>query len=141
MTTSTVTHPASTSARLRATICTLSAVTALVHLYLAVAIVWMIARDPEQVAELGGSAALGVMAGLFLLSFAGYVVLTLALYHPALARLRRRARPALIVWAAGNILAYVAMIGGNVDAFGLVDKAVEVALIVALVVEGRRARA
>jgi hypothetical protein len=97
--------------------------------------------DPAMVAELGGSAALTVMAALFFVSFAGYVALTAALYHPALARIRRLARPALIVWTAGNLVAYVALAQGHVDAFGVADKAVEVALIVALVVEGRRARA
>jgi hypothetical protein len=37
-------------------------------------------------------------------------------------------------------VAYAALVQGNVDAFGLVDKVVELALIAALVVEGRGTR-
>jgi hypothetical protein len=54
---------------------------------------------------------------------------------------RHLARWALIIWTAGNLVAYFALAQGQVDAVGLADKACELALIALLVVEGRRARA
>jgi hypothetical protein len=70
-----------------------------------------------------------------------YIVLTMALYHPALARFRRLTRWALIALTAATIVAYFALIQGQYDAMGIGDKIAEVVLIVLLVVEGRRDRA
>ena len=118
----------------------LAAATAIVHLYLGVLTHVMIATQPEATAAAGGATALGVFAALFYLDALGYIVLTVALYLPALARFRRLTRWALIALTVATILAYFALIQGQYDAMGIGDKLVEVALIVLLVMEGRRDR-
>ena len=125
---------------LQIAICVLALATAAVHIYLAVLTQIMIATQPEATAAAGGATALGLFAALFYLDGLGYVVLTAALYHPALARFRRLARWALIALTAATIVAYFALIQGQYDALGIGDKIVEVVLIVLLVVEGRRER-
>jgi hypothetical protein len=140
MTTTTTARRVTQIGRLQVAICLLAAATALVHLYLGVITTVMVATQPAQVAALGGATVMSIFAGLFYCSFLGYVVLALALYLPALHRFRRLARWGLIVWTAGNLVAYVALAQGHVDAFGLADKACEVLLIALLVIEGRRAR-
>ena len=102
----------------------------------------MLATQPELVASLGGATMLTVMAALFYANGAGYVVLPAALYlpHPALRRVRRVTRWALIGFTAVTVVAYFAMIQGHFDALGLADKAIEALLIALLVVEDRRAR-
>jgi len=123
-------------------VCALAGATALVHLRLGALTTMMLATQPELVASLGGATMLTVMAALFYANAAGYVVLPTALYapHPALVRVRRATRWALIAFAAATILAYFALIQGQFDALGLADKAIEGLLIALLVVEGRRAR-
>jgi hypothetical protein len=125
---------------LQIAICVLAAATAICHIYLGVITHIMIATQPEATAAAGGSTALGIFAALFYLDALGYIVLTVALYHPALARFRRLTRWALIALTVATILAYFALIQGQYDAMGIADKIVEVALIVLLVVEGRRDR-
>ena len=102
------------------------------------------ARGGEQGERFGeiGDTRLTVMAALFYANAAGYVALTVALYHPhpALRRFRRVTRRALIGFTALTVVAYVALIQGHLDALGLTDKAIEVVLIALLVVEDRRAR-
>ena len=99
----------------------------------------MLATQPELVASLGGAPALTIMAALFYANAAGYVALTVALYHPALRRYRRVTRWALIGFTAVTVVAYFAMIQGHFDALGLADKAIELLLIALLLVEDRRA--
>jgi hypothetical protein len=127
---------------LPAAVCALSGATALVHLWLGAMTNVILATQPELVASLGGAAALTVMAALFYANAAGYVLLPAALYHPhpALRRYRRVTRWALIAFTAVTVVAYFALAQGQVDAFGLTDKVVEVLLIALLVVEDRRAR-
>jgi hypothetical protein len=125
---------------LQIAICPLSAATATVHIYLGVITQVMVATQPEATAAAGGAAALGFFAVLFYLDALGYIVLTVALYLPALARFRRLIRWALIALTAATIVAYFALIQGNYDAMGIGDKIAEVVLIVLLVVEGRRDR-
>ena len=127
---------------LPAAVCTLAGATALIHLWLGALTSVMLATQPELVASLGGATMLTVMAALFYANAAGYVVLPAALYapHPALRRVRRVTRWALIAFTAVTVVAYVAMIQGHVDALGLADKAVELLLIALLLVEARRAR-
>jgi glucan phosphoethanolaminetransferase (alkaline phosphatase superfamily) len=125
---------------LQIAICVLAAATAAVHIYLGVITHVMIATQPEATAAAGGAGALGFFAVLFYLDALGYIVLTVALYHPALARFRRLTRWALIALTVATIVAYFALIQGQYDAMGIGDKIVEVALIVLLVVEGRRDR-
>ena len=133
-------RPAARVRPLPAAICALSGATALIHLWLGAMTSVMLATQPELVASLGGASALTVMAALFYANAAGYVALTVALYHPALRRFRRVTRWALIAFTAATVVAYFAMIQGNFDAVGLADKVIEGLLIVLLLVEDRRAR-
>jgi hypothetical protein len=125
---------------LQIAICVLSLVTAVVHIYLGVITQIMVATQPEATAANGGAAGLTFFAVLFYLDALGYIVLTVALYHPRFARYRRLVRWALIALTAATIVAYFALIGGHYDAMGIGDKIIEVVLIVLLVVEGRRDR-
>ena len=125
---------------LQIAICVLSAATAVCHIYLGVITHIMVATQPEATAAAGGATALGFFAALFYLDALGYVVLTVALYHPAFARFRRLTRWALIALTAATIIAYFALIQGQYDVIGIADKIAEVVLIVLLVVEGRRDR-
>jgi len=138
----TMTIPRSTTrfGALQIAICVLALATAAVHIYLGAITHIMVATQPEATAAAGGSAALGFFAALFYLDGLGYIVLTTALYHPALARFRRLARWALIALTAATIVAYFVLIQGQFDAMGILDKIVEVVLIVLLVIEGRRDR-
>jgi len=122
----------------RAAICALVGVTAIVHLALGAMTSVMVATQPALVATMGGAAALNVMAALFYCNFGGYVVLGAALYHPALHRFQHVVRWALVAYTAVTILAYFALAAGHYDAFGFADKACEALLIGLLVVEGRR---
>ena len=125
---------------LQIAICVLVLATAVCHLYLGAITHMMVVNQPEATAAAGGAAALGFFAALFYLDGLGYLVLTAALYHPAFARFRRLTRWALIALTAATIVAYFALIQGKYDWMGIGDKLVEVALIVLLVVEGRRER-
>ena len=115
-------------------ICVLALATAVVHIYLGVITHIMVATQPEATAAAGGATALFYLDGL------AYIVLTVALFHPAFARFRRLTRWALIALTAATIIAYFALIQGHYDALGIANKINEVALIVLLVVEGRRDR-
>jgi hypothetical protein len=125
---------------LQVAICVLALATAGVHIYLGVITTIMVATQPEATAAAGGAAALGFFAALFYLDGLAYIVLTAALYHPAFARFRRLTRWALIALTAATIVAYFALIQGHYDALGIGNKITEVALIVLLIVEGRRDR-
>jgi hypothetical protein len=125
---------------LQVAICVLSALTAICHIYLGVITNVMVATQPEATAAAGGATSLSIFAALFYLDGLGYIVLTVALYLPALARFRRLIRWALIALTAATIIAYFALIGGHYDAIGILDKLIEVVLIVLLVVEDRRDR-
>ena len=116
--------------------------TALVHVWLGAVTTVLLATQPELVASLGGATMLTVMAALFSANGAGYVGLTVALYHPhpVLRRFRRVTRWALLGFTALTVVAYVALIQGHFDALGLADKAIEGLLIALLVVEKSRAR-
>ena len=120
----------------------LAGATALIHVWLGALTTVMLATQPELVASLGGATALTVMAALFYANGAGYVALTVALYHPhpVLRRYRRVTRWALIGFTAVTVVAYFALIQGHFDALGFADKAIEGLLIALLVVEDRRAR-
>ncbi len=140
MATQTMPRTTTRSGGLRIAICALAGLTAVVHLGIGVFTNVIVATEPGMTASMGGATALTVMAALFYLCGIGYLGLTVALYLPALHRFRHLVRTALIVFTAGTILAYVALAYAHIDAFGVADKACEVALIALLVVEGRRAR-
>ena len=125
---------------LQVAICVLSLITAVCHIYLGVITNVMVATQPEATAAAGGATALGFFAALFYLDGLAYIVLTVALFHPAFARFRRLTRWALIALTAATIIAYFALIQGHYDALGIGDKIAEVVLIVLLVMEGRRDR-
>ena len=125
---------------LQVAICVLALATAAVHIYLGAITNVMVATQPEATAAAGGAAALGFFAALFYLDGLAYIVLTVALYHPAFARFRRLTRWALIALTAATIVAYFALIHGQYDVMGIGDKIVEVVLIVLLVLEDRRDR-
>ena len=140
--TSTASRPVARIRPLPVAICVLAGATALIHLWLGALTSMMLATQPELVASVGGATMLTVMAALFSANGAGYVVLPAALYlpHPALRRVRRATRWALIGFTAVTVVAYFAMIQGQFDALGLADKAIEALLVALLVVEDRRAR-
>jgi hypothetical protein len=106
---------ASTDATLRAGIVLLTLGTALIHLQLAF-------PDP-----------------VFILNGLGYLTLLAALYLPVprLARYRSVVRWVLIGYTALTIFLWI-LIGARIP-IGYVDKAIEVALIVLLLLEARRA--
>src|SRR6476620_9671740 len=124
--TMTVPRNATRFGALNIAICVLAAATAAVHVYLGVITHVMVATQPEATAAAGGAAALGFFAALFYLDALGYIVLTTALYHPALARFRRLTRGALLALTAATIVAYFVLIQGQFDAMGILDKIVEV---------------
>jgi len=76
---------------------------------------------------------------LFLLNGIGYLVLVAALYLPALARYQPIVRWLLILFTAVTIVMYFLFNGFRMNSIGWIDKIAEVALIVLLLIEGRRA--
>ena len=78
---------------------------------------------------------------LFLLNGIGYLVLVSALYLPQLRQYQPIVRWLLIIFAAVTIVMYFAISGFRFNPIGLFTKAVEVALIVLLLIDGRRAAA
>jgi len=77
---------------------------------------------------------------LFYLNFVGYLVLVTALYLPLLRRFQRIIRWLLIAYTATTILAWYLITQGSPNPLAYIDKPVEVALIVLLLIEDRRAR-
>jgi hypothetical protein len=122
----------------------LVAATALVHLFLGVNIVGALMSSPAQAAAagFGGIMLAAILGVLFLCNFCGYVVLNVALYLPLLRRFQPVTRALLIGFTAVTIVAYFAIDRTHaLNLMGLADKTVEAALIVLLVIEGRRPRA
>jgi hypothetical protein len=99
---------------LRAGIAALTLATALIHLQL---------NFPDPV---------------FILNGLGYLALLVALFLPSLARYRRLARWALIGYAALTIFLWILL--GARTPIGYIDKIIEVALILLLLLDSRSAR-
>ena len=78
---------------------------------------------------------------LFLLNGIGYLVLVSALYLPQLRQYQPIVRWLLIIFATLTIVMYFAIAGVRFNPVGYLAKAVEVALIVLLLIDGRRAAA
>ncbi len=76
---------------------------------------------------------------LFFLNFAAYIVLIVALYLPALRRFQRVTRWLLILLAVVTIIAWFLITGGSANILAYIDKPVEIALIVLLIIEDRQA--
>jgi hypothetical protein len=72
---------------------------------------------------------------LFFLNFIGYIVLGVALYLPFLQQFQRIIRWLLIVFTAVTIIAYFMVLGLSPNTLGLVDKAIEVVLVILLLIE------
>ena len=75
---------------------------------------------------------------LFLLNGIGYLVLVTALYLPQLRRFQPIVRWVLIAFATVTVIMYLAIVGFRPNQVGIVTKIVEVALIVLLLIDGRR---
>ena len=75
---------------------------------------------------------------LFLLNGIGYLVLVTALYLPQLRQYQPIVRWLLIIFAAVTIVMYFAISGFRVNPIGFLTKAVEIALIILLLIDGRQ---
>lgn len=75
---------------------------------------------------------------LFILNAAGYLVLLAGYFLPQFASFHNTIRWLLIAFAAVTIIGYFAVNGLKMDPLGLLTKAIEVALIVLLWLDGRK---
>jgi hypothetical protein len=130
---------------LQIAIIVLAVVTGLIHLDKAVALGFFGGGHAGS-GHAGGHHPAGIMGLLFqnlpilfMLNFVAYIVLGGALYLPFFRSFQRLIRWALIVLAALTIIAYFAMLGFSPNPLGYVDKVIELALIVLLVIEDRKA--
>lgn len=141
MATATMRRTAGNFGLLQVAITVLVGATALVHLWLGIGMAMIVVTQPATAASMGGATALSILAALFFCNFGGYAVLGTALYLPALRRFQPITRWTLVGYTALTVVAYFAISQSNsMNPFGLSDKAVEIALIALLVIEGRRAR-
>ena len=104
-------------------IATLTLLTAVVHLYLA-----FTHGIPTRLIPI-----------LFLLNGIGYLVLLVALYLPELSRWQRPIRWLLIAYTALTVIIWAVLTHAGYDLFDYLDKLIEVALIILLIVEERLA--
>jgi hypothetical protein len=74
---------------------------------------------------------------LFLLNGIGYLVLVTALYLPQLRQYQPIVRWLLIIFTAVTVIMYFAIVGLRINPVGLLTKAVEIALIILLLIDGR----
>jgi hypothetical protein len=74
----------------------------------------------------------------FILNGAGFIILLVAYFLPQLAGYRNITRWLLIAFAAVTIIGYFAVNGLKMDPLGLLTKAIEVALIILLWLDGRK---
>ena len=77
---------------------------------------------------------------LFYLNFAGYIVLAAALYLPQLLRFQRVIRWFLIVYTAVTIVAWFLVTNAQPNLLAYIDKPIELALIVLLLIDDWQAR-
>ena len=78
------------------------------------------------------------LSTLFILNGIGYLVLVIALYLPPLARFQRFIRWLLIMFAAVTFILYFVVNGFHLNTIGLIDKGVEVVLIILLLIDDRQ---
>jgi hypothetical protein len=134
----------------------LAVTTALVHLSLGVTMLSMVGHPPGHLpgpvpnhpvgrppGRPGGASLLMLLPVplpvLFLLNFCGYIVLAIALYLPALQRYQRIIRWILIVYAATTIVLWFLINGTHPNSLAYFDKPLEIALIILLLIDDRRA--
>jgi hypothetical protein len=72
---------------------------------------------------------------LFDLNFVGYIVLVAALYLPPLQRFQSIIRWLFIAFTAVTVILWYILVGSHPNTIGIVDKIIEVALIVLLLIE------
>ena len=104
----------------------LAVITALIHLYLGVGDLMMGRGRPLPI--------------MFVLNLVGYLVLVTALYLPALQRIQHITRWILIAFTTVTIILWYLIASSHPDIVDYVDKSVEVALIILLLVEAFRPR-
>lgn len=75
---------------------------------------------------------------LFFLNFLAYIILAVALYLPALRSIQNVLRWLLIVLAVLTIVLWYLVTGGALNILSIIDKPVEVALIVLLLIDWRQ---
>lgn len=78
------------------------------------------------------------LSTLFILNGISYLVLITALYLPPLARFQRLIRWLLIIFAAVTFVLYFLVNGFHLDTISLIDKLVEIVLIILLLVADRQ---
>ena len=76
---------------------------------------------------------------LFYLNFIGYIVLLIALYAPQLLSMRRTIRWTLIIYTALTVVLWMAITRFHSVFIGYIDKPIEIALIILLLIEDRQA--
>jgi hypothetical protein len=79
------------------------------------------------------------LSTLFFLNFAGYIVLAAVLYMPFLSQYQRVIRWLLIGYVLLTIIMWFLITGAQPNLLAYIDKPIEVALIVLLLIDGRRA--
>jgi len=137
----------------------LAVVTGLIHLDRALGMGSMMGRPMRGAgavrpnlppsSHMGGSSIMTLLPlplkTLFLLNFIGYIVLAAALYLPAilqfqpLLRYQRIIRWLLIVYTAVTIVLWFLITHGGGGLYAYIDKPIEVALIVLLLIDDRQA--
>jgi len=141
---------------LQIAIAILAVVTGLIHLDRALGMGSMMGHPrgglpggPPGGGHMGGSSIMMLLPlplkTLFLLNFVGYIVLAAVLYLPAvlqfqpLLRYQRIIRWLLIVYTAVTVVLWFLITGGGYNLLAYIDKPIEVALIVLLLIDDRQA--
>ncbi len=128
----------------------LAVATGLVHLYRGIMTSFLASHPPANfhppahaAGPPPGSSILALLPVplpvLFYLNFLGYIVLATALYLPLLRRYQRAIRWILIAYTAITILAWYLITNAQPNLLAYIDKPIEVALIILLLIEDRRA--
>ncbi len=129
----------------------LALVTGLVHLYRGLLLTFLAGPRHGHVpgpppGSVGGPSTLmqlvlTALPVLFYLNFIGYVVLVGALYLPAFVRYQRVIRWILIFYAAITIVAWYLITHAVYNPLAYIDKPIELALIILLLIDDRQAQA
>ena len=119
--------------RLQIAIIVLAVITAVLHLFLGISLIAAGGLAPT------GPWLLQVLPTLFILNFLGYIILIGALYSPQLKLYQHIICWVLILFTAVTIIAYFVIDGLTPNPIGYVDKLIEVAIIILLLVENRKA--
>lgn len=128
----------------------LALVTGLVHLYRALLLTFLAGPRPGHIpgpppGSFGGPSPLmqlvfTALPVLFYLNFIGYVVLAGALYLPAFVRYQRVIRWILIFYTAITIVAWYLITHAQPNLIAYIDKPIELALIILLLIDDRQAQ-